>query len=100
MEYELEQFRFFFNFCILFTVKIIITAFQFIESQSCRSFRFYRNHSDFFPKNGLIPIFRFFFADSDFWKSSFSGNSSLRKGRGTLKETSHPRQKEKLNPEN
>ena len=30
------------------------------------SFRFYRNHSDFFPKNGLIPIFRIFFADSDF----------------------------------
>ena len=54
----------------------------------------------FFPEkwpNSDFPIFlcwfRFFNgSDSDFWKSSFSGNSSRRKRRGSLKEPSHPPQ--------
>ena len=53
-------------------------------------------HSNFFPKNGLIQIFRFFFIDSNFKKkSSFNGNSSLRKRRVSLKEPSQPPQKRK-----
>ena len=56
----------------------------------------------FLPKNGLIPIFRSFFTESDFLKifvKKFNGNSSLRKRR-SLKEPSQPPQKEKENPEN
>ena len=50
-------------------------------------------HSDF-------PIFLWWFrffngSDSDNWKSSFSGNSSLRKRRGSLKEPWQPPKKKK-----
>ena len=50
-------------------------------------------HSDFSPKNGLIPIFLHWLKLKK--KASFNGNSSLRKRRGSLKEPSQTRQKRK-----